>query len=314
MQWLEITVNTSHDDIDELSQELTLEGVQGLITEDQREIDEFLEENRQFWDYVDQDFYNASRGVSRIKFYLEDSQEGRRELERLSAAFPQYRFLTRQVRDEDWENNWKAYYKPIEVGNSLMIVPQWEEAPQGTGRSQLRLDPGLIFGTGSHATTKMCLMAIEKYLAPGAQVLDLGCGSGILSIAALILGAGGAVGCDIDDKAPSVVMENAALNGVEDSLEVFSGDVTGPGAARRLEGRRFQLVLANIVADVIIAIAGHVGKFLEPEGYFICSGIIDGRQGEVKAALQGAGFNITESMNMEDWHAFVCNYGGGDHE
>ena len=160
----------------------------------------------------------------------------------------------------------------------------------------------------------MCLMAIEKYLAPGAQVLDLGCGSGILSIAALILGAGGAVGCDIDDKAPSVVMENAALNGVEDSLEVFSGDVTGPGAARRLEGRRFQLVLANIVADVIIAIAGHVGKFLEPEGYFICSGIIDGRQGEVKAALQGAGFNITESMNMEDWHAFVCNYGGGDHE
>ena len=309
MEWLEITVNTSHEDIEALAQSLTDWGLEGLITEDQQEIDDFLEENRSCWDYVDEDFYAATRGISRIKFYLEDSEEGRRQLSRLQESFPEREFLSRAVRDEDWENNWKAYYKPIEVGERLLIVPEWEQAPQGSGRQELRLDPGLIFGTGSHATTKLCLAAIERYIEQGCQVLDLGCGSGILAIAALILGAGGAVGVDIDPMAPRVVMENAALNGVEGSLSAIAGDVLGPDAPRILRGRRFKLVLANIVADVIIALSERVGEYMEPEGTFICSGIIDGRQDEVEAALVKAGFEIIERRRMEDWHAFVCGKG-----
>ena len=314
MEWLEVTVNTNHGDIEEFVEALTACGVEGLITEDQEEIDKFLSENRDYWDYVDEDFYNASRGVSRVKFYLEDSDEGRRELRRITQVFPNREFITRKVKDEDWENNWKAYYKPIEVGKRLLIVPQWEKAPENTDRRVLRLDPGLIFGTGSHATTKLCLAAIEEFITPGCAVLDLGCGSGILAIASLILGAGEAVGCDIDDKAPDVVMRNAALNGVEGSLQVFAGDVTGEAVRRRLEGRHFHLVLANIVADVIISLSGEVGRYMEPQGVFICSGIIDGREQEVRSALEAAGLTVMDHRRQEDWHAFICTKGGVNDE
>ncbi len=307
MKWLEITAKTSHEDIDSLAGTLTSLGVPGLIIEDEADIEEFLRENEKYWDYVDEDFMRSIRGVSRVKFYLEDSEDGRAEFRRISAALPSTELTSRTVQDEDWENNWREYYKPIETGERLIIVPQWLPAPE-TSRAVLRLDPGLIFGTGAHATTKMCLAALEDYAAPGRRALDLGCGSGILAIAALILGCDSAVGVDIDDKAPGVVMENAAFNSIgPEKLRVFAGDVLSDASlSRRLGGERFHLVLANIVADVIIALAPKVGGFLLPEGVFICSGIIEGREAEVESALTGAGFSVARRVTLEGWHAFIC--------
>ncbi len=306
MNWLEITVNTSHDKLEPLTNRLTALGIDGFITEDEADVREFLENNRKFWDYVDEDFMKSMSGVCRVKFYLEDSEDGRGELARVSAALPEFEPVTRSVRDEDWENNWREYYNPIEVGERLIIVPRWLPAPE-TDRVELRLDPGLIFGTGAHATTQLCLGEIEKY-APGQNVLDLGCGSGILAIGALLLGAKRAVGVDIDDKAPGVVMENAGFNVIgPDRLTVFAGDVLSDTAlSRRLAGEKFGLVLMNIVSDVIIALSQKIPQFLAPGGTFICSGIIDGRQAEVKSALEKAGLTVTAHRQKDGWHAYIC--------
>ncbi len=309
MRWLEITVNTSHSELEALTARLVSLGVDSLITEDEEEIRRFLEDNRKYWDYVDEEFAASIRGISRIKFYLEDSEAGRAELKRLESAMPEREFSAVSVKDEDWENNWKEYYKPIKVGEGLVIVPSWLSAPEDAGdRAILRLDPGLIFGTGAHATTRMCLKALQKYSGAGKRVLDLGCGSGILAIAALLLGCDRAVGVDIDEKAPPVVMENAALNGIGgDRLSVFAGDVTADSElTRRLRGERFEIVTANIVADVIIGISKRARELMSDGGVFITSGIIEGRETEVAAALERAGFIIKERYYEEGWNAFLC--------
>ncbi|MBQ3405602.1 MAG: 50S ribosomal protein L11 methyltransferase, partial [Oscillospiraceae bacterium] len=211
-------------------------------------------------------------------------------------------------KDEDWENNWKAYYKPVTVGERLFIVPSWEEAPEAPGRVILRLDPGLIFGTGTHATTRMCLEEIEKLDLDSERVLDLGCGSGILAIAALLCGAESAFGCDIDPKAPDIVMENAALNGIgPEDLTVRAGDVLADTRLQKMISKsRYGLVLANIVADVIIALAPLACGWLSEDGRFICSGIIEGRQAEVEKALRDAGFTLAGHRCQEDWHCYIC--------
>lgn len=307
MNWLEVTVNAAHAELDALTDRLMALGVDGFITEDEEDIARFLEENRKYWDYVDEDFMRSIKGVCRVKFYLEDSQAGQAELRRIEGALADKELIWTRVKDEDWENNWKQYYKPIHVGKRLVIVPEWETAPEG-GDVILRLDPGLIFGTGAHDTTQMCLEALENCAKKGKRVLDLGCGSGILAIAALLLGADSAVGVDIDEKAPPVVMENAALNGIgSDRLRVFAGDVLAESdVSRRLAGEKFEIITANIVADVIIAIAAKARGFLAEGGDFICSGIIDGREKEVETALKSAGFAIKRHLNTENWHAFVC--------
>ncbi len=307
MNWLEITVNTSHEALETLAARLTALGVEGFITEDEADVREFLENNKKYWDYVDEDFMQSMSGVCRLKFYLEDSPAGRQELARLSAALSDFELTDRPVKDEDWENNWKAYYTPIEVGERLVIVPRWLAVPE-SGRLALRLDPGLIFGTGAHATTQLCLGEIEKYAA-GRNVLDLGCGSGILAIAALLLGAERAVGVDIDDKAPAVVMENAGFNGIgPDRLTVYAGDILADRRLfRRLSGERYGLILMNIVSDVIIALAPKLPELLAGDGIFICSGIIDGREAQVRRALEAAGLRVREHRSRDNWHAYICD-------
>ena len=307
MEWLEVTVNTSHAELDAVAARLISLGVDGLITEDEEEITHFLEENRKYWDYVDEDFAAYIRGKSRIKFYLEGSDEGRKQLAAIESAMPEREFSSALVCDEDWENNWKRYYKPIPIGERLIIVPEWLSVPEEyAGRTALRLDPGLIFGTGAHATTKMCLATLERVSGAGKRVLDLGCGSGILAIAALLLGCDSAVGVDIDEKAPAVVMANAALSGIgPDRLTAFAGDVLSEGdLTRRLRDEKFQIVTANIVADVIIAIAKRASEFTAEGGAFIASGIIDGREAEVERAITEAGFTIIDRLKMDNWHAF----------
>ena len=304
MRWIEVCVDTPGGEIDARCEELAALGAGGFVIENEEDFKGFLENNRQYWDYVDRELEESFAGVSRIKTYLADDADGRAILAAIRARYPS--LSVSYVEDSDWENNWREYYKPIEVGEKLVVVPEWEDAPQN-GRIPLRLDPGLIFGTGSHPTTRMCLAALESCAGQGKRVLDLGCGSGILGIGALLLGCGTCVGCDIDPKAPDVAAANAALNGIgKDRFSVYAGDILSDASLRRLLGGGYDLVLANIVSDVIIPLSALVGAFLAPDGVFIASGVIDGREDEVAAAIRANAFSIAEHVHEEEWHCFKC--------
>ena len=303
MRWIEVIINTPEKELDGRCERLAELGAEGFVIENEADLQNFLENNHQYWDYVDESLTESYSGLSRIKLYLSDDEDGRAIL---AAIEKEFEVSTNIVDDSDWENNWQQYYKPIPVGEKLLVVPEWEDA-QEEGRQCLRLDPGLIFGTGSHATTKLCLAALESYAKPGVKVLDLGCGSGILGIGALVLGADSCIGCDIDPKAPDVAEANAALNGLgRDRFKVYAGDIITDASLRRNLGSGYELVLANIVSDVIIPLSAHVRSFMAPGGSFICSGIIEGRQDEVRAALESNGLEIVAHHQLEEWHCFEC--------
>ena len=316
MDWLELHIDTTHTGLEPVETMLSALGIDGVVIDDETEFHDFLESNRQYWDYVDEDLEASMHGKSRVTFYLPADETGfaqmgevRMALEDLKARRSDCGTLLlslENLRDEDWENNWKQYYKPMEIGQRLLVIPQWEQVDPGQ-RVPLILDPGLTFGTGSHATTRLCLTALEKTVAQGDRVLDLGCGSGILSIAALRLGASQALAVDIDDKCLDVAYENAALNGIgKDRYTVRVGDVLSDGSLRReLEGG-YDIVVANIVADVIIALAPLVPAMLRPGGTFLCSGIIDDRAEEVRAALEAAGWTVLETQSADGWFAYTC--------
>ncbi len=308
-KWLEVTVETTDAEMDALCARLTMNGAEGLVMESEADFRAFLEDNRQYWDYVDDALLARMRGVARVKFYVPDTPAGREQLD-LALSGIDAPVSTASLQEEDWAYGWQKYYRPMPVGERLYIVPQWErEKPLPQGRKAVCLNPGLTFGTGSHASTQLCLELLEHYLIPGAPVLDLGCGSGILSIAALVLGAERAVGVDVDPKAADVAMENAALNGIGgDRYAVCAGDVCADRPLLdRLAGEGpYQLVLANIVADVIIPLSACAGRFLAPGGRFLCSGILDSRADEVIAALARNGLTVLERRDRDGWCALCC--------
>ena len=308
-RWLEVTLPVPADKLDGVCAVLTYNGMTGLVVEEEGDFLRFLEQNRQYWDYVDEGLAQRMKGASRVKFYVPDSPEGRGQLRQYLAGLEEYEPQTVSLREEDWATSWQKYYQPIPVGKRIYIVPDWMRGrPVPEGRTPLYLNPGLTFGTGSHPTTQLCLELLEGTLRPGDRVLDLGCGSGILAIAALALGASRAAGVDIDPKAADVAFENAALNGIgPDRLSVYAGDVlTDKKLAARLGPGQNRVVLANIVADVIIPLSARAGDFLAPDGVFLTSGIIEGRQGEVRAALEGNGFAVTGHRERGGWHAFLA--------
>ena len=305
MRWIEAAVPTRPEEIDALCDRLAALGVEGVSIEDETDFHSFLENNRKFWDYVDEELAQRFAGASRVKFYLPDDEAGRAELERIRGALG-CEIETSYMEDQDWENGWKQYYEPIPVGERLLVVPEWMEA-EPEGRTILRLDPGIAFGTGSHATTRMCLEVLEGVAAPEKQVLDLGCGSGILGIAALLLGCARVQGCDIDPKAPEAAARNAALNGLgADRFSVCAGDVLSDEGMRRRLGADYDIVLANIVADVILPLSAFVRRFMAPDGVFICSGIIADRSSEVENALRRNGFEIVRHLCEEEWNCYLC--------
>ena len=316
MDWLELKIDTSHAGLDAVTDMLEQQGVTGVMIDDEADFQSFLENNRQYWDYVDDDLLAQKKGVSRVTFYLERNEDAygtvaavRMTMSALKKEHPEYAPLLltmADVADEDWENNWKQFYKPMEIGSRLLVVPEWEEAADPT-RVKLVLNPGLTFGTGSHATTRLCLQALDTHIHGGERVLDLGCGSGILSIAALRLGAESAFACDIDEKCVDVAYENAALNGIgKDRYTVRWGNVLTDAALRQEMGAGYDIVVVNIVADVIMGLSPHVRPFLKPGGLFLCSGIIDDRAAEVLEKLKADGWDVFEQRSSEGWFSYLC--------
>ena len=323
MEWTEVTIKTKSAAIELVADRLTALGYDSFIVDDEAEFQEFLEENRQYWDYVDEELAQKMHGLSQIRLYLEQAADVAErvsflteQLASLRTQFPQVDFgslmvVLQDVRDEDWENSWKQYYQPLPIGKSLLVVPQWLHPENPEGRTEIRLDPGMIFGTGAHASTQMCMRALEHCIAGGERVLDLGSGSGILSITALKLGAATAVGVDIDPKAEDIARENAAMNGLyADRFTAVTGDVIADAQMPEKLGGGYDVVLANIVADVIIPLAPHVPQFLKPGGIFICSGILDVRLHEVHAAIKRAGLHILSTDAQEDWRRVAAIWEG----
>ena len=324
MNWLELHIDTTHAGLEPVETLLSSLGIDGVVIDDETEFQDFLENNHQYWDYVDEDLEKEMQGKSRVTFYLQADEEGFAKMGEVRIALENLKKTAQacgtllmtmdNLQDADWENNWKQYYKPMEIGERLLVIPQWEQedpkvrkALEG-GRVPLILEPGLTFGTGSHATTRLCLTALEQAVQGGEKVLDLGCGSGILSIAALKLGAASALAVDIDDKCLDVAYENAAMNGIgRDTYTVKVGDILSDEALRAEIGGGYDVVLANIVADVIIGLGPMVRSLLRENGVFLCSGIIDTRAEEVADKLRQAGLEILDTRSSEGWYAYTCH-------
>ena len=307
MAWLELTIETTSDSISSVVTNLTAQGFSELVIEDQEEFETFLEENRAYWDYIDEDFQQKLQNLSRVKLYLEDTDsEGLSRLEQAVSAMG-LTLRKKTLEETNWEESWKDNYPAVAVGEKLIVVPYWD-ANQDDTRLPVILDPGLTFGTGAHASTQMVMEAMERLVKPGAVCLDLGSGSGILSIAALRLGAASAIGVDIDPKAEDIARENAAYNGFASPVfTALTGNVTADRALmERLSKNRYDVVLVNIVADVIIGLSPVLPDFLTENSVLILSGILDTRLPDVLAALEQAGLTVTGIAQKEDWRCVTA--------
>ena len=308
MAWLEITVNTDPSSIEDVSAALTAGGFSDLVIEDQTQFEEFLDSNRAYWDYIDEKLQQQLQGLSRIKLYLEDTDE---------AGFARLKALTdklglamqvQAMEETDWEESWKDNYPAVEIGEKLVVLPYWLVEGHESDRIPVILDPGLTFGTGTHPSTQMVMEFMEEKLHRGQTCLDLGSGSGILSIAALRLGAECATGVDIDPKAEDIARENARWNDFANpEFTALTGNVTTDKPLMdRLKQSRWDMVLVNIVADVIIGLSPVLPELMQEDSCLICSGILDSRLQDVVAALEQAGLEITRVKAKEDWRSLTA--------
>ena len=315
MAWLELKIETRPSSIDAVATALTAGGFEDLVIEDQQEFESFLDQNRAYWDYIDETLQDKLQGLSCIKLYLEDTDAaGLSRLENLLTALRQKEefgslpLVSKPLEETNWEESWKDNYPPQEVGQKLVVLPYWLSDSDTQDRLPVILDPGLTFGTGAHPSTQMVMEAMEQLVTPDASCLDLGSGSGILSIAALRLGASRAIGVDIDPKAEDIARENAAYNGFSaPAFTALTGNVT---ADRRLMDTlrkdQYDLVLVNIVADVIIGLSPVLPQLLSSHSTLICSGILDTRLEDVAAALKSQGLTITSIRAKEDWRCITA--------
>ena len=308
MAWLEITVNTTAANIGTVTNILTAAGFSDLVIEDQAEFETFLDENREYWDYIDEELKEQLQGLSRIKLYLEDTDTA--GMDKLTALLKKQglEMTATPLPDVDYEESWKDSYPPQPIGSSLIVLPYWLADADIDGRRPVILDPGLTFGTGAHPSTQMVMEAMEELVKPNAACLDLGSGSGILSITALRLGAKSAIGVDIDPKAEDIARENAAYNGfAAPEFTALTGNVTADEELmERLSQKEYDVVLVNIVADVIIGLSPVLPNFLTEKSRLICSGILNTRLGDVVDALTAAGLTVTSVREKEDWRCVTA--------
>ena len=302
MAWLEITIETTSKKIDHAVTNLTAHGFSDLVIEDQEEFETFLEDNRAYWDYIDEGLQQKLQGLSRIKLYLEDSDT--QGMARLEGVLNQLGLSAKiaPLPETNWEESWKDNYPPQPIGEKIVILPYWLAGTEDD-RLSVILDPGLTFGTGAHPSTQMVIETMEQVVKPGFRCLDLGSGSGILSITALRLGAESAIGVDIDPKAEDIARENAAYNDFcAPAFTALTGNVTEDTALmEQLAAQEYDLVLVNIVADVIIGLAPYLPHFLTEKSTLILSGILDVRLPDVLEALEQAGLAVVSIREKEDW-------------
>ena len=301
MDWTEISVEVSAADIDAAAAIANMTVPYGIYIEDYSALEQEVLEIAHI-DLIDEDLLEKDRSKAKIHIYI-DPEDNIDEAvsflkERLNAAGIGYEIVLENVQEDDWLNNWRKFFKPIPIGEKLLINPSWFEDTDAQGRAVLNIDPGLAFGTGKHETTRLCMEALERYVSGGEQVLDVGCGSGILGIAAVLLGAQSAFGVDIDEMAVKTANENAVVNKVADRFTAVAGDLVD-----KVEGK-YDIVVANIVADAIIALSASVSRFMKDDAVYIVSGIIDTRADDVKAAVKDR-FEIVEENIDGGWCCFV---------
>lgn len=299
MDWTEVTITVNAKDVDKAGDIANMVVPYGIYIEDYSNLEEEAWEIAHI-DLIDEDLLQKDRSKALVHIYISPEESPAEAVaflrERYTAEGIENEICLDSCVEEDWINNWKQYFKPIPVGQKLLIRPTWEEVQDSGGRTVLDLDPGLAFGTGTHETTRLCMELLEQYVRPGMNVLDVGCGSGILSVAALLLGADKAVGVDIDELAVKTAVENAEINHVEDRFTGICGNLTD-----QVTGT-YDIVVANIVADVIIMLTKDVEQFMKPDTVYLMSGIIDTREQDVLTAVEQH-FTIIDRKEEKGWVA-----------
>ncbi|MEE0943946.1 MAG: 50S ribosomal protein L11 methyltransferase [Clostridia bacterium] len=320
MEWIEATIYTSTEGIEPVTGRLYQLGITGVSIEDETDFNDFLENNKNLWDYVDDDLAEKMRGETKVIFYIPHSIDGIETLSSVKQSMSELKNLdsyniygrlqidTGSLSEEDWTNNWKQYFHTLEIGNRIIVQPEWEEYKADDNKIVFRINPGMSFGTGSHHTTKMCIEALDKVVKENSEILDLGCGSGILSLISILLGAKSAFAIDIDPLAVDIAYQNAGLNNIpHQAFLAKAGNVLDDDSlVDEILSKTYDVVAANIVADVIIPLAPLAYKAVKEDGIFITSGIIEDRIDDVTSALISTGFEIIEMKRSADWAAFVC--------
>ncbi|WP_065409003.1 50S ribosomal protein L11 methyltransferase [Pseudobacillus wudalianchiensis] len=310
MKWSEISIQTTNEAVEPISNILHEAGASGVVIEDPLELTREREDQfGEIYELNPQDY--PEEGIVIVKAYLpvnsflaetvEGIQESIRNLASYGIDIGRNEVQLTEVFEEDWATAWKQYYNPVKISEKFTIVPTWERyEPVSTDELIIELDPGMAFGTGTHPTTVMCLQALERYVQPGDYVVDVGTGSGVLSIGAALLGAKRVTALDLDEVAVESAKENVQLNKVAETVTVLKNDLlTGID-------EQADVVVANILAEVILSFTGDVAKKVKPGGYFISSGIIGQKKDLVKEAVEAAGFVVEETVLMEDWVAIIA--------
>nr|WP_317358849.1 50S ribosomal protein L11 methyltransferase [uncultured Tyzzerella sp.] len=320
MEWIEAKIYTTREGIEPVSAVLLETGITGIQIEDDDELKEYLEESSMYWDYVDEELLNKEKEETKLKIYVSDNPYGNEILLNVTENVKRLKNMEDEIglnlgrlhieticnlNDEEWLNKWKEFYKPFTLGEKILIKPIWEDVENNENKIIFNINPGHVFGTGLHQTTQLCITNLEKYVTSESVVLDLGCGSGILSIISLLLGAKSAFAVDIDENAVKVAYENAQLNGIDkDKYFVTAGNVvTDEDLKEKIGYKKYDIVLANIIADVICFISTVVSNQLKDDGVFIASGIIKDRLDDVYNALNENGLEPIETITKDEW---VC--------
>ena len=314
--FIQIDIYTSSSAIDGITSALIDRGITGFVIQDSADFKDFLEDKNANWDYVDDSLMGLKTVEPHITVYVHDNAQGSEMLASVRELVDGYaannsdgfygniRIELANVKEEDWANNWKQYYKPFRVGKSLIVKPSWEKVEPNSGDKILEIDPASTFGTGQHHTTKMVMETLEDAVKSGDRVLDLGCGSGILTIAAMLFGAGEATICDIFENAVKTASENIENNNFT-NFKAYCGNIIEDKKLREKIGGGYDIICANIVADVIIAMSGLFAEFLKEGGRLIVSGIIDERTDEVKSALTENGWSVVSEKNEDGWNCIL---------
>lgn len=315
-EWIEVHIKTSTAGIDYVCSRLMDIGITGFAIEDAADFEEFLNDKNGNWDYIDDDLMKLKSRDTQVVVYVQnDSLAGeninsiKAELKALKDCdkadeYGNLEIELKNIAEEDWANNWRKFFKPLTVGDKLLIKPSWEKADVNDSRTILEIDPASSFGTGQHDTTQLCLENLEKNIHKGDRLLDLGCGSGILGIAGMLLGASWLTAVDIDDNSVRIAQENIIKNKIsKDSFNTFCGDICSDSELRAEIGGGFDVVVANIVSDVLIAMSGYFHEFLANDGILIVSGIIKQRKNEVIEVIEKCGFKKENVIESEEW---VC--------